>query len=297
MRILIIANPKSGNGAAHKVLPRLKDFFERNYAELDVYITKKQGDAIDIAKKAAKSGKYDVIVASGGDGTVNEVVNGIMLSGRSKKQMFGIIPLGTENVLAQETHIPFDSFKAAQLIINRKTMKMDIGLAGKRYFVLMAGIGFDAHVSTKVQPLLKKLIGSAAYPIAAWNELFKYRHSDITVMMDDGKKVKGSFVVIGNTKLYGAKLKITPHADIHDGLLDVCVFKGKDLLSFMRYALGTITKQHLRFSDIEYHHAKNISISSKPKVLCHVDCELIGYTPLKVKIVPKAINLISKAEN
>lgn len=292
MKILIIANPMSGKGAARRVLPRLRDFFEKNYVNGNFYMTKKQKDAIGIAKKAAKSGKYDIIAASGGDGTVNEVINGIMLSGKSRKQKFAIIPLGTENVLCQETGIPFDSFKAARLIVEGKTMKIDIGRAGKRYFVLMAGIGFDAHVATKVQPLLKKMIGSAAYSFAAWNELFNYKHSDITVRIDGKKTVKGSFVVIGNTKLYGAKLRIAAHASISDGLLDVCIFKGKDLMSFFRYALGTLTAQHTRFSDIEYLKAKKIRISSRPKVLCHVDCEVIGKTPIEVSVVPKAINLI-----
>jgi YegS/Rv2252/BmrU family lipid kinase len=308
LKILIIANPMSGKGAAYKVMPKLRDFFERNYVSAEFYMTKKQKDAIGAAKKAAKSGKYDVIIASGGDGTVNEVINGIMLSGRSGKQKFAIIPLGTENVLCQETGIPFDSFDAAKLIVSGKTMKMDIGMvksgngssgrSEKRHFVLMAGIGFDAHVATKVQPLLKKLIGSAAYSFAAWNELFKYRHSEITVKIDgiNGKNnkkiVKGSFVVIGNTKLYGAKLKIAAKASIKDGLLDVCIFKGKDLVSFFRYALGTLTAQHTGFSDIEYFKAKRIKVSSKPKVLCHVDCEVIGKTPIEVSVVPKAINII-----
>ena len=233
-----------------------------------------------------------MISASGGDGTVNEVINGIMLSGKSGKQRFAIIPLGTENVLCQETGIPFDSMDAARLIVAGKTMKMDIGRAGKRYFVLMAGIGFDAHVATKVQPLLKKIIGSAAYSFAAWNELFRYRHSEITVRIDGKKTVKGSFVVIGNTKLYGAKLKIAAKASITDGLLDVCIFKGKDILSFFRYALGTLTAQHTRFSDIEYFKARRIKVNSRPKVLCHVDCEVIGKTPIEVSVVPKAINLV-----
>jgi YegS/Rv2252/BmrU family lipid kinase len=305
MKILIIANPMSGKGAAKKIMPKLKDFFDKNYIKAEFYMTKKQKDAIDIAKKAAKSGRYDVIVASGGDGTVNEVINGIMLSGRSNKQKFAIIPLGTENVLCQETGIPFDSFEAAKLIVKGKTMKMDIGMVNsgnskseKRYFVLMAGIGFDAHVATKVQPLLKRMIGSAAYSFAAWNELFKYKHSDITVDIAGlgGKKkkktVKGSFVVVGNTKLYGAMLKIAATANITDGLLDVCIFKGKDIVSFMRYALGTLTARHIQFSDIEYHKAKKVKVSSSPKVLCHVDCEVIGNTPIEVSVVPKAIKLI-----
>jgi len=294
MKVFMIANPKSGKGAAHMVVPKVREFFSKNHVDIDVYITKKVGDAIGAAKKAARSGKYDVIIASGGDGTLNEVINGIMLSGRNKEQKFGIIPLGTENVLAQEKSIPFNAIKAAKLIILRKTTKIDIGKAGKRYFFLMAGVGFDAHVATKVKPLLKRIVGSVAYPLAAWGELFRYKHSDITIKIDGKKTSKGSFVVIGNTKLYGGKLRMTPHADMHDGLLDVCLFKGKDIFSFLRYAAGTLTAQHIRFSDIEYYKAKTISVSAKPRALCHVDCEILGNTPIKVKVCPNAINLIVK---
>lgn len=290
MKILIIANPLSGKAAAKKVMPKVKDFFDKNHAETDIYFTKGQNDATRAAKNAMRTGRYDIIVASGGDGTVNEVVNGIV--GQKKKVKFGIIPLGTENVLAQETGIPFDPIKASIVIIGMKSRKMDVGRANGRYFVLMAGIGFDAHVATKVKPLLKKLIGSAAYQLAAWNELFNYRHSELDIMIDGHKRIKGSYAVIGNTKLYGAKLKITHLADIYDGLLDVCIFKGKDVFSFIRFALGAMTRQHLGLGDIEYHKAKNVLIKSRPKALCHVDCEVVGTTPINIKVVPKAIDII-----
>lgn len=292
MRMLIIANPLSGKGAAKRVMPKVKDFFNKNYIETDIYFTKGQNDATIAAKNAMKSGRYDIMVASGGDGTVNEVVNGIVGVGQKKKVKFGIIPLGTENVLAQETGIPFDPIKASSVIMGMKSRKMDVGRANGRYFVLMAGIGFDAHVATKVEPLLKKLIGSAAYQLTAWNELFNYKHSELEITIDGHKRVKGSYVVIGNTKLYGAKLKITHLANIYDGLLDVCIFKGKDVFSFIRFALGAMTRQHLRLGDIEYHKAKNVLIKSRPKALCHVDCEVIGTTPINIEVVPKAIDLI-----
>ncbi len=292
MNVIIIANPKSGKGAAGRRMPKVKEFLEKNNVRTEVYITKGPGDATRAAKKAAMSGRHRIIAASGGDGTVNEVVNGIMLSGRGKKQDFAILPLGTENVLAQETGIPLKTMNAAKLILSRKPRLIDVGRAGKRYFVLMAGIGFDAHVATKVRPVIKRMLGSAAYPIAAWNEIFRYKHANITTRIDNKTTVRGSFVVVGNTRLYGGMLKITSEARIDDGLLDICVFKGNDLLSFIRYAIGSITRRHIKFSDIEYHQAKEIFIDSRPKVLCHVDCEVIGKTPVKIKVFPKALRLI-----
>ncbi|MBD3313381.1 YegS/Rv2252/BmrU family lipid kinase [Candidatus Woesearchaeota archaeon] len=294
MKMLLIANPKSGKGAAQRVLPKVRDFFEKNYVELEIYLTKKQGDAINKAKRAALSGKYEVIIASGGDGTLNEVINGIMLSGKNKKQKLGIIPLGTENVLARETKMPFNPIKAAQVIMEGNMIRMDVGKANKRYFFLMTGIGFDAHVATRVQPLLKRFMGSTAYTITAWNELFKYQHSDIDVVIDGKKKASGSFVVIGNTKLYGGGLKMTPKASLQDGFLDVCIFKGKDVISFLRYGIGGLTEKHIKYSDIEYHKAKKVTVRSKPRALWHVDCEIGGKTPVEVRVIPKALNLIVK---
>jgi len=290
MRMFIIANPRSGKNAAQKVIPKAKEFFERNYVDVEVYFTKSSGDATNAAKKAVKSKKYDIIVASGGDGTVNEVVNGIV--GQKTDVKFGIIPLGTENVLAQETHIPFNVMDACRVIMGLKSRKMDVGKANDRYFVLMTGIGFDANVMPKVKPILKKLIGGAAYHVAAWNELFKYKHSEMNITIDGKKKVKGSYVVVGNTKLYGAQLKITHLANIYDGLLDVCIFKGKDVFSFIRFAAGAVTKQHLGFPDVEYHKAKKVLVTSKEGLFGHVDCEILGRTPIRIKVVPKAVDLI-----
>ncbi|PIN86308.1 hypothetical protein COV19_05880 [Candidatus Woesearchaeota archaeon CG10_big_fil_rev_8_21_14_0_10_44_13] len=293
MKILIIANPKSGKGAAKKVMPRLKNFFEKNYAELDVYLTKKQNDATAKAKGAARSGRYDIIAACGGDGTVNEVLNGMVMAGKKgKKVRFGVIPLGTENVLAQETGIPFDTLSAARVILEGKTINIDLGNANGRYFVLMAGIGFDAHVASKLKPFVKKIIGRAVYPITAWNELLKYKHSELDITIDRKIKTKGTYIVVGNIKNYGAGLKITPKASISDGFVDACIFKGKDVFSFLEFIGGTFTKKHMDLSTIEYHKAKEVVVRSKDKVLCHVDCEVIGTTPVRIKACPGIVKMI-----
>lgn len=293
MKVLLIANPKSGRGIAKRIIPKLKKFFEKHSAKAEVYMTRRQHDATAKAKRAAKSGKHDVVIACGGDGTVNEVLNGIAGVGKkSRRVKFGVIPLGTENVLAQETGIPFNQLAAARIILKGKTKNIDLGNANGRYFVLMAGIGFDAHVASKLQPFLKKILGRAVYPITAWNELFKYRHSELDITIDRKMKIKGSFIVVGNIKNYGAGLRITPRANISDGFVDACIFKGRDVFSFLEFIGGTFTKKHMDLSTIEYHKAKEVIVKSKDKVLCHVDCEVIGTTPVKIKACHGIVRMI-----
>lgn len=292
-RILIIANPKSGRGAAKNVIPKLKDFFWKNRVKADFYSTKKPKDAIKKARDAAKSGKYEIIIACGGDGTVNEVLNGMMAAGKNGRYSnFGVIPLGTENVLAQETGVPFNPIKAAGIILKGKTKKIDLGMANRRYFVLMTGIGYDAHVVSKIKPAIKNIMGRSVYPLAAVKQLFNYRNFDLDVIIDRKIRTNGSFVVVGNIKLYGANLKITPKARIDDGFLDVCIFKGKDVFSFVKFALGAFAERHIDTSGIEYYKAKEVQIKSKEKVLYHVDCEIDGTTPVRIKACPSVIRMI-----
>lgn len=284
-KIFLIVNPTSGGGKAKKAIPKIKKFFEKKNLLVKVYETKKPKDAIKASKKARK--KYAVVVAMGGDGTINEVANGLANS----KARFGIIPFGTENVLAKEFKIPFAPIKAAELIIKGKAKKLDLGKAKNRHFVMMAGIGFDAHVASKVRPVLKKLTGSVAYPITALRELLKYKPSEIIVKVD-GRKYKGYFVIVGNTRYYGGKLEVTPLAKADDGFLDVCILKRKEVYELLKVILGIVTKKHLTLKQIAYYKGKKIRIESKKPVLIHVDCELIGTTPVNIEICPKALNLI-----
>src|SRR3989338_10148813 len=168
MNILLIINTNAGKGNLVKHLPKIKAFFSNRSCLLEVYKTQKRGDALKKAKISA--GKYDVIIAAGGDGTINEVVNGIAKS----KTKLGILPIGTTNVFAKEMKIPSKLLDACKLITNGKSRKIDLGKANDHYFLQWAGIGFDASVLAEVQPLLKKFLGIGAYTIAACRKLISY---------------------------------------------------------------------------------------------------------------------------
>jgi len=284
-KALFIVNPKCRGLKKLQSFDRLKDIFLDKKIDLEIYETFSSGDA---TKKAdTEKNNYDLIIAGGGDGTINEVINGIANS----KTQFGIIPLGTENVLAQELKISLDPKKALLNILNGSSHKVDLGKANGRYFILMAGIGFDAYVASEVEPVLKELLGSAAYHLTAIQKVFEYSHTKLNIEAD-GKKYEGYFVVVGNVKLYGGKIKLTYHAAIDDGYVDLCIFQKKDVFSIIRYLFGATVQMHHLMPDVEYFKAKKIKITAEEPVLVHTDCEIIGKTPVEIEVCPKALNMI-----
>jgi YegS/Rv2252/BmrU family lipid kinase len=244
MEVSLIVNPVSGNGKSLRFLPVVLKQLMKSHTQFCVYQTKKQGDAIKLARGLSRKSKLIIVI--GGDGTINEVING---AAKSRVKM-GIIPAGTENVLAQEFKIPFNPVEATKIILKGKTKVIDLGKAKNRYFVLMSGVGFDAHVAAVVRPQLKRLLGSKAYYLTTLEEIFKYKHTKIYI--DDGKnKTEGYFVIVGNAKSYGARIELTPKADMCDGYLDVCLFKHKELLDIFRYIASARVKMHTMFKDVE----------------------------------------------
>jgi len=216
------------------------------------------------------------------------VVNGLAKS----KTALGIIPSGTENVLAQELKIPRNNFlKAAKVILKGKKKRIDLGKVKNKYFVFVCGVGFDAHVAKKVDPFIKKILGATAYPLTALKEIFKYKPAHITLEAN-GKVYGGTFVIVGNTKLYGARLFFTPKAKIDDGLLDFCIMKNTDLFSVLKYGLGAKIGQVDKFADAEYVQAKEAVIKADRPVLIHTDAESVGKTPVKIKVVPLALDVL-----
>jgi YegS/Rv2252/BmrU family lipid kinase len=212
MKIKLIVNSKAGsykNKIASLLLPKIVKKLKKSGITVDLFFTKKKNDAF---KEAKVSLNYDAIVASGGDGTINEVVNGIGTSGIP----LGIIPLGTVNLLPKELKIPQNPLKACETIIKGNVKKIDLGKAGEHYFTLMAGIGFDAEVINNMVPKVKRILGGGAYFFSGIKMLTEYKPTLMSVKIEDTIERMGYFIVVSNAKRY---------ADITDGLLDVCIFR------------------------------------------------------------------------
>ncbi|MDG5813834.1 YegS/Rv2252/BmrU family lipid kinase [Chitinispirillales bacterium ANBcel5] len=254
----------------------------------EFYVSKSSEDATQTARACAKN-RYDLVIAAGGDGSINAVINGLAKS----EVTFGAIPLGTVNLYALQLQIPMEIRAACQLIAEGNTKKIDLGKAGNKYFTCLSGIGFDAFVIKRADTKLKKILGAAAYILVGITNFFKYSFNPVILYVDNQiVPRKGYSVIIGNGKYYSSNLIIYPDASIEDGLLDVIIFKNRSILSIVNYLRG-LRKGHLtEHSDIEYYLGKSIKIDKKGKHHVHIDGEPHGQTPLDISIIPKALNVV-----
>ncbi|MEN8194890.1 MAG: YegS/Rv2252/BmrU family lipid kinase, partial [Pseudomonadota bacterium] len=211
-RLLIIRNPTAGQRRARDYTRALALFEEAGCA-VTVAETSARGDAVLIAREADEA-TYDTVVAAGGDGTINEVVNG--LAGRALP--LGVIPLGTSNVLAHEIGVGSDIGRAVQTILSGRRQPVAAANAGGHYCCLMVSAGYDARAITRVRPALKRMVGEAAYYVAGLEEVISGPRRTIAVEID-GKPYEAASVIVMNGRLYGGKFVCAPDADMREPLL------------------------------------------------------------------------------
>lgn len=248
----LIINPRSGKNVAK--LADIMAVFSAAGWKTDIALKEFGGHTMQLAREAAEAG-YDLVIGYGGDGTLNQVVNGVMAAER-RGSIVGVIPGGTANVWAHELGIPEDPVKASLLLVNSEKRKVDLGhvqvdsLSGKRggrhHFLLMAGLGFDAAILRHVSTSLKEKIGAAAVALTAVKEL-PSQHTfpiEIRSLVAGKKRVlwrgEALQVIVGNTRRYGNIAEVTPEALIDDGVLDVCVITAGDPLTTIEQILSIL---------------------------------------------------------
>lgn len=308
-KAILIYNPKSGLGKGHfsaiekllgiekkttvqrtptELIEFCKSTLEKHGIAVILKETQHAGHAVEIAKNATKDAP-DVVIAAGGDGTINEVINGLVGTGLP----LAIIPTGTANVFSLQLSIPNTPEDACQKIIEGNVARIDLGQVNDRYFCCMAGIGLDAKIIQQVDTKRKKLFGSLAYLLVGIRLYLWHKSQPISVQIDDQSLPRqGYFVIVSNTKYYGGSIPVMSQANLQDGLLDVCIFKHKklfrSLMSLIRVLSGKITKD----ASIEYFHCKEVTLNSKQPTPIHLDAEYYGETPIKIAVANKALNVI-----
>lgn len=288
---LLIFNP-AANRASERKLRHAIRLLRDSFKNLEVYPTEKKGDAEIKAKKASADG-VSLIIAAGGDGTFNEVANGLVYS----DTQMAILPMGTTNVLAKELDIPENVAGAVNRILKGKVHKVSLGKINlthnsslvTRYFFLMAGLGFDGAAIYNVNAQFKKYSGKTAYIIGGLKTLINYSPELLTLNIN-GKSYKGYAAIIGKASKYGGHLKATPDANLLDPALYACLMHGKKRLDVLKYAAGIITGTHLKFKDLTYLKADTIEIKGKSPI--QIDGDYIGNTPAIITVASEALNLI-----
>lgn len=295
MRACVIFNPTAkGDKARH---------FRRHIDELGTAValkpTQAPGDGRRLAAEAVRDG-FDTLVAAGGDGTVNEVLNGLADApdGFSRARL-AVLPLGTVNVFARELGLPLKVRGAWQAVLDGRERRLDVAFAEysalertqRRCFVQLAGAGLDARAISLVDWGVKKRIGPLAYAVAGAKAM-RGPHPQITVEAD-GQSVTGELVLVGNGRFYGGSLPVFLEARLDDGLLDICVFPRVSWGLIARYALGYITTGPRAPRDVRMLRVARARLNSAAPVPFEVEGDLCGMLPMELGVLPGVLRVVS----
>ena len=296
----LIVNPVAGAGKTAKKWPYIKSLLENIGLRFEHDLTEAPGHAIELAKSAAKKG-CKLVVTIGGDGTINEVVNGLYDSGNLADVMLGIISTGTGRDYIRTIGIPWAYQEACQCLMNPRKFTVDVGVIEymkdgqmvKRLFVNFAGLGFDAEVVRTTTQKYKALGNTVSYLTGLLSTLLFYRNKNISLTVDGSTtERKICTVLMSNGKYGGGGMFAAPDADPTDGLLDVLIIgdlSKPDLLwSLPRLYKGT----HLTHPKVTIERAREIEIKSAEPVSLQADGELLGELPARFHILPAALNIV-----
>ncbi|MCK4259413.1 MAG: diacylglycerol kinase family lipid kinase [Halanaerobiales bacterium] len=292
MKYQFIINPIAGGGLAKKKWEEIKRVVETENLNYEVVVTSSSGDAVFIAKKGVEKG-FDVLVAVGGDGTVNEVVQGIIESGGKGSVKLGIIPAGTGNDLVRTLNIPTHAEEAVKVLKNGHVKNIDLGKINGDYFINIVGIGFDGAVANEINRDVRWLKGSSAYIYAILKTLLTYKSPKMKITIDD-LILKGRYflVAIGNARYYGGGIKILPDANPSDGLFDICVVEDIPRIEVLKMLPKMSKGKHLDHSAVKIYRGKKIKVDSDEKVLVQADGELKGALPMEFEVEANVIPVL-----
>ena len=282
---VVILNPAAG-------IPEiLRDWRERIGAivrDCPIRVTSRPGEAEALARNAVEEG-FTRVVAAGGDGTVNHVANGIA----GTDAALGLLPIGTINVFAMELGLPANSLALCWDIVENADIRLvDLPSANGKYFVQLAGVGLDAQVVKETSLALKRSFGPLSYLISA-AQIAARQPPRLFVESENASVDEGSFVLIGNGRLYGGPFPFFKHAVIDDGLFDVVVFKRLGYLEIIKYLQDVVFSSDIRVPEIEYFQTRRLRITSEQDVPVEVDGELAGNCPVDFQIQAKALRVLA----
>ena len=276
-RARIIYNPTSGREAIRKNLPDVLEILENAGYETSAHATTGEGDAIEAAKLAVER-RYDLVVAAGGDGTINEVVNG--MAEQEYRPKLGIIPVGTTNDFARALQIPRDIVAAAEIIAKGDRIPIDIGRMNEKYFINIGGGGSLTELTYDVPSKLKTVLGQLAYYLRGIEMLPSLKATNMSIEYD-GKLFEGEAMLflVGLTNSIGGFEKLSPSSSINDGMFTLLILKKTNLADFIRIASLALRGEHINDPKVIYTKANRIKVHSDEKVLLNLDGEFGGVLP------------------
>jgi diacylglycerol kinase (ATP) len=283
-KTIVILNPAAHSDRAS----RWREQVESLARDCPVHATGQPGDAEVLARQAVEDG-FGKIVAAGGDGTINEVVNGLAGS----HVMLGLLPVGTVNVFATELGLPVHDLQSCWDIIRADhTRVVDLPCANQKYFAQLAGVGLDAQAVKETSLTLKRNFGPLSYLISAV-QIATRQPPRLFIESENSPIAESSFVLIGNGRHYGGPFPFFKHALLDDGLLDVVAFKQLGYLEIIKYLQDVFFSSDIRLAEVEYFQTRRLRITSEEDVPVEVDGELAGNCPVEFAIRDKHLRVLA----
>jgi diacylglycerol kinase (ATP) len=291
---ILIANPTSGSYLPNAAqIQETVAILRKQGWDAQLRLTQQAGDTTKFAREAVEQG-IDVVVAIGGDGTVNEVIQALAGS----QTALAVLPAGTVNVWARETGIPLDLIAAREILLHGQKKRIDLGQINGRYFLLMTTLGLDAEITHAVEKKFVKRLGILGYLLIGARLGMQYAAFRFILELN-GHSTKNNAlqIIIGNTQLYAGAIKYTWQAKCDDGTLDICIIYKQNIFGRVAMLWDFLLRRKQRRQWIRYETGSTIKIHTRKAVAVQMDGEPFGYTqadgsPTVISVVPATLNVI-----
>jgi len=299
---MLIVNPRSGRWGQKAWLDEAVAMLRAANWKVAREETAGTGHATELARQAAARG-YEAVISAGGDGTLNEVLNGVVGSPTA----LGVLPAGTVNVWAREVGIPLPNVwqhlrGATRVLLEGEIRAIDVGRAGERHFILSAGVGLDARIVAQAadSPEWARTVQPLEFVPPAVASAITFQGERLAITIDGAEVYREALqVIVANTALYTRFVRVATEARLDDGLLDVCIFGGRGLPSTLRHSTQVLLGIHQADPAFEYYQGRRIEVSSPTPPSpgstgwpVHVDAEPCGHTPMTFECVPGGVRML-----
>ncbi|HCJ11296.1 MAG TPA: hypothetical protein DHW14_09080 [Clostridiales bacterium] len=292
MRVLFIVNPVAGGGRGLRVWRAVERALLERGCPAEHRFTGGRGAATELAAEVRRAG-YDRVVGIGGDGTIQEIVNGLLDEEARCPTALAVIPGGTGNDFSKMLGYPQNPLKALEVALGGRELTLDVGRIGRRYFINIAGVGFDAEVAAFLNLRPKRLPGVLTYLFGVLVMLFRYRPAPLELAMDDlTLKEKCLLVSVCNGHSHAGGMKMCPGARPDDGVLDICVAGNLSRLETLMLLPRVFWGGHTRHRKVRLYRTTEIRIASRTPLHVQADGEVLGRLPAEIRIVPGALRVI-----
>lgn len=288
MGIYFIVNPVAGHGNTRAIAKEIEKELKEKKIKYEMVYSEYPGHAIELAA-GVNGEEFSMVVSVGGDGTLNEILNGMNL----KTMSLGMIPAGTGNDLIRCTGIPSDEKQALEVVLNGVEKSIDIGLINNKKFINVAGFGLDVEVLRETIKLKRIIKGKLAYVLGVVKALLTFKPIELQISVDGVDYYQDAMIcAIGNGQYFGGGMRILPLAELDDGLFDICIIKKMSKIKLLYHFPKVFQGTHMKLPWVHYIKGRNIKVLTKQDVFINADGEISQKQLPEFKILEKGLRII-----